>query len=312
MTEFNDCLNAIQVEDIRSVVRFFTWSNKIECNSAVNKMLDRILGNWGWHRVFNHNYALFHNPGVLDHSPVSVALSITWCNGTKPFKFLNFWVNNSRFLGLAKGVWSQRVVGNPLEVVIRILRNLKRELKFTFKKRDPCRKKEAITAEIEVIQTRLLSNPTDLGLLRQEKLLSSLGKVKDEEESFLKQKSRITWLKLGDSNTKFFHHSVASLHHRNHLDRIEKADDSWACTQAEVEQVAMEHFSGFLGGQAPQSSPVTSLGYSKRLTEEQKVLLGRGMSDEEIRDAFWASTLKKHRGRMASMAFFFQINLGDC
>ncbi|GAV82402.1 hypothetical protein CFOL_v3_25856, partial [Cephalotus follicularis] len=151
MNEFNDYLNAIEVDDIRSVGRFFTWSNKTEGNSAVKKKLDRVLGNWGWHRVFYHSYALFHNPGVLDHSPVSVALSIPWCNGSKPFTFLNFWVKDSQFLGLVKGVWSQRVVGNPLEVVISKLRNLKRELKFTFKKLDPCPKKEAIRAEIEVI-----------------------------------------------------------------------------------------------------------------------------------------------------------------
>ncbi|GAV74244.1 Exo_endo_phos domain-containing protein [Cephalotus follicularis] len=76
MSEFNECLNAIAVDDIRSVGRFFTWSNKREGNAAVNKKLDRVLGNWGWHKVFNHSVAHFHNPGVSDHSPVSVALSV--------------------------------------------------------------------------------------------------------------------------------------------------------------------------------------------------------------------------------------------
>ncbi|GAV79769.1 hypothetical protein CFOL_v3_23232 [Cephalotus follicularis] len=266
MSEFNECLNAIEVDDIRSVGRFFTWSNKREGNAAVNKKLDCVLENWGWHKVFNHSYAHFHNPGVSDHSPVSVALSVPWCSGSKPFKFLNYWVSDDRFLGLVKCVWGQRLAGNPLEVVISKLRILKRELKSTFKKPDPNPKKEAIRAEIEVIQSRLLSNPSDLGLLRQEKLLiSNLGKVKDEEESFLKQKSRITWLKLGDSNSKFFHRSVASLHHINHIDRLQKPYGSWACTQAEVDQVAVEHFRGFLGVQVPHS--VSNLGYSKKLSE---------------------------------------------
>ncbi|GAV76442.1 hypothetical protein CFOL_v3_19916 [Cephalotus follicularis] len=206
MSEFNECLNAIGVDDIRSVGRHFTWSNKRVGNATVNKKLDRVLGNWGWHKVFNHSCALFHNPGVSDHSPVSVALSDPWRCGNKPFKFLNFWAGDGRFPGLVKSVWGRRIVGNPLEVVISKLRMLKRELKFTFNKPDPIPKKEAIRAEIEVIQSKLLSNPTDMGLLRQEKhLFSTLGKVKDEEESFLKQKSRITRLKLGDSNTKFFH-----------------------------------------------------------------------------------------------------------
>ncbi|GAV85130.1 Exo_endo_phos domain-containing protein [Cephalotus follicularis] len=103
MSEFNECLNAIEVDDIRSVGRFFTWSNKREGNVAVNKKLDRVLGNWGWHKVFNHSFAHFHNPGVSDHSPVSVSLSVPWHSGSKPFKFLNYWVGDGRFLGLVKG-----------------------------------------------------------------------------------------------------------------------------------------------------------------------------------------------------------------
>ncbi|GAV65841.1 LOW QUALITY PROTEIN: hypothetical protein CFOL_v3_09355, partial [Cephalotus follicularis] len=303
ISEFNECLNAIEVDDIRSVGRFFTWSNKREGNAAVNKKLDRVLGNWGWHKVFNHSCAHFHNPGVSDHSPVSVALSDLWCSGSKPFKFLNYWAGDGRFLGLVKSVWGKRLVGNPLEVVISKLRILKRELKFTFKKPDPNPKKEAIRAEIEVIQSKLLSNPSDLGLLRQEKLLiSTLGKVKDEEESFLKQKSRITWLKLGDSNSKFFHRSVTSLHHRNHIDRLQKPDGSWACTQTEVEQVAVDHFRGFLGVQAPHAVSNLTL----RSYRRHKKFCWAGETDEEIRDAFWALHPEKAPGSDGFNGFFFR------
>ncbi|GAV80064.1 Exo_endo_phos domain-containing protein, partial [Cephalotus follicularis] len=52
MNEFNNCLNAMEVDNIKSVGRFFTRFNKREGNSAVNKKLDHVLGNWGWHRVF--------------------------------------------------------------------------------------------------------------------------------------------------------------------------------------------------------------------------------------------------------------------
>ncbi|GAV86409.1 hypothetical protein CFOL_v3_29840, partial [Cephalotus follicularis] len=167
--------------DIRSVGRFFTWSDKRDGIYAVNKNLDRVLRNWGWHKVYNHSYALFHNPGISYHSPVSVALSAPWRIGSKPLKFLNFWTNDSHFLGLVRSVWGQRVVGNPLEVVLSKLRNLKRELKHTFKKPNPSPQNESIRVEIKNIQSRLLLYPTDPELLHQEKLLiSKLGKVKDE------------------------------------------------------------------------------------------------------------------------------------
>ncbi|GAV67935.1 hypothetical protein CFOL_v3_11438 [Cephalotus follicularis] len=37
MSEFNECLKSMEVDDIRSVGRFFTWSNKRVGNFAVNK-----------------------------------------------------------------------------------------------------------------------------------------------------------------------------------------------------------------------------------------------------------------------------------
>ncbi|GAV92453.1 hypothetical protein CFOL_v3_35832 [Cephalotus follicularis] len=214
MTEFNNCLNVIEVEDIRGVGRFFTWSNKRDGKHIVNKKLDRALGNWGWHKEYNHSFAHFHNPGISDHSPVSVSLADSGSKGCKPFKFLNYLTKDSRFLDLVRGVWSQRAVGNPLEVVICKLRNLKRELKLTFRRSNPCTRKETIRREIENIQSNLLHHPTDADLLLQEKdLISRLWNVSAEEESFLKQKSRVNWLKLGDSNNNFFHRAVTSSHH---------------------------------------------------------------------------------------------------
>ncbi|GAV60807.1 hypothetical protein CFOL_v3_04335 [Cephalotus follicularis] len=97
MTEFNDCLNSIEVDDIRSVGRFFTWSKKRDGVYAINKKLDRVLGNWGWYQVYNHSYAQFHNPGVSDHSSVSVVLLAPRRTSSKPFKFLNFWTKTVIF-----------------------------------------------------------------------------------------------------------------------------------------------------------------------------------------------------------------------
>ncbi|GAV62213.1 LOW QUALITY PROTEIN: Exo_endo_phos domain-containing protein/DUF4283 domain-containing protein, partial [Cephalotus follicularis] len=129
MSEFNECLKVIEVDDLRSVGHFFTWSNKRAGNFAVNKKLDRALANWHWHNSFSYSMAHFHNPGVSDHSPVTVFLMDRRTSGNRPFKFLNFWAKDARFMGLVHRIWNQRAVGNPLEAVICKLRNLKRELK---------------------------------------------------------------------------------------------------------------------------------------------------------------------------------------
>ena len=45
-----------------------------------------------------------------------------------------------------------------------------------------------------------------------------------QEESFIKQKSRQYWLTLGDSNTKFFYASIATL---RAINRIRKYKDKY-------------------------------------------------------------------------------------
>ncbi|GAV92722.1 Exo_endo_phos domain-containing protein [Cephalotus follicularis] len=306
MNEFNNCFNLIEVEDIRGVGRFFTWSNKRDGIHTVYKKLDRVLGNWGWHNVYNHSFAQFHNPGVSDHSPISVTLAVPGSSGCKPFKFLKFWTEDSRFLEMVRRVWSQRSVGNPLEVVICKLRNLKRELKLIFRRSNPCTRRETIRKEIDTIQSNILHQPTDPALLLQEKdLIAQLWRVSAEEESFLKQKSRINWLKLGDANNKFFHRAVTSSHHRNHISRLQKQDGSWACSQIEVEKIAVEHFEGFLGSQ-PTHSSHSSAGYSKKFTEEQKTMMSRGFKDNEIRGAFWGLNPDKAPGPDGFNGHFFR------
>ncbi|GAV86030.1 LOW QUALITY PROTEIN: hypothetical protein CFOL_v3_29464, partial [Cephalotus follicularis] len=305
MAEFNDCLNSIEMDDIRSVGRFYTWSNKRDGVYAVNKKLDRALGNWGWYKLFIQSYAHFHNPGVSDHSPVSVALAAPLSKDSKPFKFLNYWTNDSRFLGLVRRIWGQRVVGNPLESVLSKLRNLKKELKCTFRKSNPSSLKEAIRRELEVIQSKQLQCPLDPDLLQQEKhCIDSLQKVKAEEESFLRQKSWINWLKLGDSNNKFFHPAVTTLHHRNHIDRLQHLDGR-ACNQDEVRTMAVEHFKGFLGQKCPIPS-VNNLDYAKKLTAGQKATMGRSITDEEIKAVFWALNPDKAPGPDGFNGHFFR------
>ncbi|GAV66861.1 LOW QUALITY PROTEIN: DUF4283 domain-containing protein, partial [Cephalotus follicularis] len=56
---FNKCLKVIEVDDLRSVGHFFTWSNKRAGNFAVNKKLDRALANWHWHNSFSYSMAHF-------------------------------------------------------------------------------------------------------------------------------------------------------------------------------------------------------------------------------------------------------------
>ena len=65
-------------------------------------------------------------------------------------------------------------------------------------------------------QSALLNSPSDPMLIENEKkCLKTYHDLAYAEEGFLKQKSRVQWLKLGDQNTSFFHKAVKARNARN-------------------------------------------------------------------------------------------------
>ncbi|VVA29098.1 Hypothetical predicted protein [Prunus dulcis] len=76
-------------------------------------------------------------------------------------------------------------------------------------------KVEKLTAELELLQRDWEENEK-----RVEQIKIELNETLGQEESFWKQRLRIQWLKIGDSNTAFFHHSTLQRRRRNIVSRI--------------------------------------------------------------------------------------------
>ncbi|GAV91822.1 Exo_endo_phos domain-containing protein [Cephalotus follicularis] len=98
MQEFNSAILAAELEDIKGSGQFYTWSNMRSGEGAISKKLDRALGNWQWFNVLGDTYAHFHSPGISDHSPISIQVRHRVQYRGRPFKFINFWAKNERFL----------------------------------------------------------------------------------------------------------------------------------------------------------------------------------------------------------------------
>ncbi|GKG36483.1 hypothetical protein Tco_0444161, partial [Tanacetum coccineum] len=76
--------------------------------------------------------------------------------------------------------------------------------------------------------------------------LQAFDEAKLDEERFLKQKAKIDWLDVGDSNSAFFHKYIKS---RNQKSRIEvvKTKTNMEVTGNSVSEVFVAHYEGLLG-----------------------------------------------------------------
>ncbi|GAV70804.1 Exo_endo_phos domain-containing protein [Cephalotus follicularis] len=106
MRDFNDCLNDIEVEDLQQTGILFSWNNNRTGRESIGKKLDRPLGNWHWFKMWGNSSADFQSPGVSDHTPICIHLSVQ-DSSRRPFKVLNFWSKHDEFLPLVRRLWRQ-------------------------------------------------------------------------------------------------------------------------------------------------------------------------------------------------------------
>jgi hypothetical protein len=95
MTDFQDCLNLIEFEDICSTWQFYTWTKNLHKvktgdQSGVLKKLDRVMSNEEFIKKFPSTHAVYHPYLISDHTPVILYIPTYLNKKVKSFRFSNF------------------------------------------------------------------------------------------------------------------------------------------------------------------------------------------------------------------------------
>ncbi|XP_059627223.1 uncharacterized protein LOC132270018 [Cornus florida] len=250
MMDFKKCLHTANLEDLNFSGVLHSWSNRSPGITNIARKLNRVLINDSWNHIFPLSYCSFLTPSISDHTPMIINLGNPKPQRKVPFRYFNSWSDHDDFLPLVQSHWNTLITGHIIFQVVSKLKNLKQPLKSKFGKPLSSLQDEIqrVKASLSSCQMALDSAPNNLALRTQEKhLLHSLTSLMLNEEKNCKQKSRIQWLKCGDSNTSYFYKSIASRSNRNKIVSITSSDGIPLDTEAAIKNEIVSFFHQCLG-----------------------------------------------------------------
>ncbi|XP_059310856.1 uncharacterized protein LOC132062272 [Lycium ferocissimum] len=124
----------------------------------------------------------------------------------------------------------------------------------------------------------------------------------------MKQKSKAKWIKLGDSNTKYFFAVMQEITQMKQVCELMSLDGHKLTTPADIQKENIEFDKGLIG-RAATSLPAMDRTIMKKglaLTQHQKMALCAPMTDQKIIDRLHAIDNDKAPGINGFNACFFK------
>ncbi|KAI9116754.1 hypothetical protein K1719_012120 [Acacia pycnantha] len=130
---------------------------------------------------------------------------------------------------------------------------------------------------------------TDGKLEEIERLVGQLEELWSKEESYWWQRSRISWLKCGDKNTKFFHNSVIQRRQRNKILRLKDENGTWLEERATINKAFSTFYKQLFSSDGTRPMELALSYVQKVILDEDNAVLLAPVSDIEIEEGFGAA-----------------------
>ncbi|XP_062080796.1 uncharacterized protein LOC133785593 [Humulus lupulus] len=209
IADAQDWLALGQVEEFKCSGALYTWSNKHEVGDINFSKLDRAFTNDFWLDSFPKTEACFKWDCVSDHSYCVIKSQELNKVGFIPFHYCNHWLQYRGYREAVLQCWNSTLgSGGGLTKVVKKLFRVKHVLKRFNREEvgDVVLDYRVAKEEFCKAQEALAINPFDYYLHQAvSQAQQNFTDMQNRYASFLKQQSKINWVKFSDDNSRYFH-----------------------------------------------------------------------------------------------------------
>nr|GEV62489.1 hypothetical protein [Tanacetum cinerariifolium] len=266
MCDFKDCVIHIEVFDINNSGLHFTWNQKPKGGGGILKKLDRIMGN---------------------------------------IEFVDMFLG--KFLDVVSNPWNINVAGHSMFQVVQNMKTLKKPFRKLLHDQGNLHKRvNRLRVELDEVQKSIDQDPSNTALRDDEAAyIQAFNEAKIDEGRFLRQKVKLEWLEVGDSNSAYFHKSIKSRNQRSRIDVVTTANNV-DVTGSCVPGVFVSHYESFLGTNMACDDLNTTGLFNKKVYVASNANMIRLVTNDEIKRAMFDIGDDKASGPDGYMSAFFK------
>ena len=302
---FNQMMRDCDFTDLHTNGNRFSWVGQ-RGTHVVQCCLDRTMANTKWLEAFPASHTDFLEIGESDHRPLITFIAMEQEILRRWFRFDSRMISKDGFEDSVKRGWNGTGQGQLIRIPLAQRLSRCRQNISQWKRHNKSNAAERILVLRNKLDKATVSNM--ISLQEKTKIREELNQAYLEEEIFWKQKSRLTWLRSGDRNTRYFHAVTRGKRIRNTISSIQDSNGVIGKGQKEVARIAEDYFNNLYTSVNTDPSLYRGVfqGFQKRVTNEMNEDLLRMVTEEEVRTAIFDMGSHRTPGPDGFSAIFYQ------
>ena len=312
MRNFRNALSDCELSDLGFQGPKYTWCNMQGYPDIVFALLDRGVSNAEWRLLLLEASVRNLQFVFSDHHAVIVDFEArTMGNFPKKhlFRFQAAWISRAGCEDVIREAWASTHTGTLMFQLCQKVKACRMAL-IQWNKLDVNSLTHQIKKARETLATydaNLQSSWNDPEIMRDRcAKRKSLNFLLTQEETYWRQRSRISWMKEGDRNTRYFHAFATQRKQKNRISCLLNRHDNWVTQEDELGNLAKDFFKNLFNTSNPTSTDQVVDLIDRFITEDMNQWLLREFDALEVRDALFQMPPTKAPGPNGMSAIFFQ------